>query len=80
MGKKQYKHLPYSTVEKALYGNDAEAINQIVKHFQPYIKKFATKQVFDTDGNTYYMVDYELKMQLEIRAILCVLDFMRTLD
>lgn len=71
--KKQYL-LPVPVIEAAA-GGDVEAINYILKHYDGYIAKLATRKFYDEYGQSYYGVDSELKRRLETKLITKILDF-----
>lgn len=54
---------------------DIEAINQVVEHFRPYMRKLAQRKIFDEFGNSRNQLDPEIERQLEAKLILAILRF-----
>lgn len=65
---KSESHVPLETIQAAISG-EIEAIQTIVRHYDPYFEKLASKRLFDEDGNMYRMIDEDLKQQLNINLI-----------
>ena len=77
MDKKQNnKHtlLPFSVIEAATTGN-VDAINAVLKHYEPYIAALATRRLYDENGVPHLCVDEEMRRRLEIKLITKILDF-----
>lgn len=79
MGKDKKKQpgqylLPVQLIKAATCG-DVEAINYILKHYEGYLARLATRRFYDEYGRTYYGVDIELKRRLETKLITKILDF-----
>ncbi len=70
----QYSLLPLSVIIKAIEG-DVSAINQVLKHYERYIAKLATRQIYDENGISHSYVDEEVRQLLENRLINTVLKF-----
>lgn len=69
------KKLPeFETIEAAIQG-DAEAINRIVFYFQPFINRKARRKCKDEYGKSYYVLDEDMKRQMETKLITKILDF-----
>ena len=68
------KPITFSIIREAAMG-DVIAINRIIEHYSRYIAKLSTKRVFDGDGNTYEMLDEDMKRQLETKLITEILKF-----
>ena len=66
--------LPFSVIEAAASG-DVEAINQVLKHYEGYIAKLATKHMLDKQGYPYWGVDDELRAILETTLSAKILKF-----
>lgn len=66
--------LPVRIIQAATCG-DVEAINYILKHYEGYIAKLATRKFYDEYGQSYYGVDITLKRRLETKLITKILDF-----
>lgn len=77
MGKAQnatHTLLPFSLIEAATTGN-VDAINAVLKHYEPYIAALATRRLYDENGVPHLCVDDELRKTLEIKLITKILDF-----
>ena len=55
--------LSYELIEKAVSG-DEEAIDRILKIYEPYINTLASQTLLDSDGNEYVGVNVDLKEHL----------------
>lgn len=65
---------PYPVIEAATRGN-ADAMCQIVKHYEGYIAALCTRMAFDDNGVPYLCVDEEMRRRLETRLIAKTLTF-----
>lgn len=72
--KQQRRLLPMEVIRSASSG-DVEAIQKVLKHYEGYIAKLATRKLYDEYGNSYYCVDEMLRRRLETKLITKVLDF-----
>ena len=72
--KQQRRLLPMEVIRSASSG-DVEAIQKVLKHYEGYIAKLATRKLYDEYGNSYYCVDEALRRRLETKLITKVLDF-----
>lgn len=72
--KQQRRLLPIEVIRSASSG-DVEAIQKVLKHYEGYIAKLATRKLYDEYGNSYYCVDETLRRRLETKLITKVLDF-----
>lgn len=66
--------LPVPVIMAAV-GGDTDALRAVVKHYQGYILALSTKRLYDENGNTYLVVDEELRQELETRLITKALKF-----
>lgn len=66
--------MPYITI-KAATQNDALAIQNILKHYERYMNKLATKVLTDECGNAQYIIDKDTKEQLTTALLQMTLDF-----
>ncbi len=66
--------LPFSIIEAASNGN-IDAINTVLKHYEPYIAALATRRLYDENGVPHLCVDDELRKTLEIKLITKILAF-----
>lgn len=73
--KRSPRHLlPYATILAATYG-DAVAMEAVLRHYDRYINKLATRILYDKGGNVYTVVDETLKARLELKLMMGVLSF-----
>lgn len=68
------KLLPFSVVMEASSG-DVDAINHVLKYYEPYICKLSLRLIYDEVGNSYVVVDEYMRRRLETKLITKVLDF-----
>lgn len=66
--------LPFSLIEAATTGN-VDAINAVLKHYEPYIAALATRRLYDENGVPHLCVDEELRKTLEIKLITKIISF-----
>lgn len=66
--------LPFAVIQSATEG-DVNAMDQVLKHYEGYIQKLATRKGYDEFGEVHYWVDEELRRRLEIRLIAMTLNF-----
>lgn len=55
--------VPYHVILAAKSG-DSEALESIIKHYDPLITKYATRSARDEYGYTYEIVDRDTKMRI----------------
>lgn len=55
--------IPYHVILAAKSG-DSEALDRIIKHYDPLITKYATRSARDEYGNTFEVVDRDMKMRI----------------
>lgn len=67
--------LPFSVIQSAQYGN-IEAMNFILKYYEPYMKKLALRFVYDVNGIQYQIVDSYTYRRLETKLITAILKFL----
>ena len=66
--------LPFCIIEDATTGN-VMAINTVMKHYEGYIAKLATRKMYDEYGNVHYCVDKTLRDRLEVKLLKTILEF-----
>ena len=66
--------LPFHIIEAASEG-DVVAINMVLKHYEGYIAKLATRKFIDEYGQVHYCVDETLRRRLETKLITKILEF-----
>ena len=66
--------LPFCIIEDATTGN-VMAINTVMKHYEGYIEKLATRKMYDEYGNVHYCVDKTLRDRLEAKLLKTILEF-----
>lgn len=59
-----YKHIPLTVISKAVDG-DEKSINKILSHYEGYIIKLSLRTMVDEYGNTYMVVDNEMKGRIQ---------------
>ena len=75
MNSKQHRKKPeFETIQAAIEG-DAEAINQILSYFQPFINSECKREYKDEFGRVHYVVDEYMKRRMETKLITKILDF-----
>ena len=75
MKSKQYRKMPEFEVIQAAIEGDAEAINQILSYFQPFIKSECRREYKDEFGRIHYVTDEYMKRRMETKLITKILDF-----
>ena len=72
---KKHREMPeFETIQAAIEG-DAEAINQILSYFQPFINSECKRKYEDEFGRIHYVTDEYMKRRLETKLITKILDF-----
>ena len=66
--------LPFQIIALAIHG-DVLAVNQVVKHFEPYIIKLSQKTLFDETGTPHIHVEPDIRRALETKLIVAILKF-----
>ena len=66
--------LPFDVIAAAVSG-DEEAISTVVRHYERYITRFATRERVDADGRRRRYVDRNLKHRIIERLIIGILQF-----
>ena len=66
--------LPFPVIVLAVQG-DILALEQVVKHFEPYIIKLSQKTLFDEMGSPHIHVELETKRRLETKLMVALLKF-----
>ncbi len=72
--KKNYSLVPFPLIVKATDGN-AEAINQIIRHYRGYMTKRSLRLMKEEYGNQSMVVDEVLRGRMETRLITKILLF-----
>lgn len=72
--KKNYSLVPFPLIVKATDGN-AQAINQIIRHYRGYMAKRSLRLMKDEYGNQSMVVDEVLRGRMETRLITKILSF-----
>ena len=60
--------LPLPVIHAARAG-DAEAMEQILRHYEGYINKLCTRKLYDREGFPHQCLDEYMKRRLEIKLI-----------
>ena len=66
--------LPYETIRAASRGN-TEAVCAVLRHYEGYIARLSTRQLYDEYGNVYLCVDEAMRRRLEVKLIAGILSF-----
>ena len=66
--------IPFSTIQAAI-GGDTTAINKVIKQYEGYISKLATKRYYDQHGNIFNYVDEDVRRHLQTKLILKISKF-----
>ncbi len=74
---KHAEMLPFEVIAAATQG-DTDALCKVLEHYDGYIAKLCTRLVRDEYGNSYPMVDEEMRNRLKIRLIARTLSFKTT--
>ena len=75
MKTKKYREMPeFDTIREAING-DAEAINQILLYFKPFIENKSRRIYKEENGKSYYVPDEYMKRRMETKLITKILDF-----
>jgi len=59
----------------AAVNGDVDAINAVLKRYEGYIARLSTRMLHDADGNSYMVVDEEMRRRLETKLITKILKF-----
>ena len=75
MRSKKHREPPeFETIQAAIEG-DAEAINQVLSYFQPFINSECKREYKDEFGIVHYVADEYMKRRMETKLITKILDF-----
>lgn len=66
--------LPYPVIEAAVRG-EAEAVNEVIRHYSGYIATLCKRTGRDATGSLCTYVDDELRGRLETKLIISILGF-----
>ena len=66
--------LSFPVIAAAVNGN-VDAINAVLKRYEGYIAQLSTRKLYDEDGNSYIVVDEEMRRRLETKLITKILKF-----
>lgn len=69
-----YNTPPMETILAAMR-EDPQAMDELMRFYQPYIRTLATRDLYDASGCAHPVVDEQLCRQLEIKLIMSVLKF-----
>lgn len=69
--------LPYDVIRRASEG-DVEAMDRVVRRYGAYMNKLSTQPYVDQAGNFHYVVNEDIRRQLETKLIRKVLLFRAT--
>ena len=60
--------IPYETIVAATKG-DADAMQKVIQHYEPYIKFFSQRHYHDDCGNTITIIDDDIRQQIELKLM-----------
>ena len=66
--------LPFPVIEAASNGG-ADAINQVLQHYEGYITTLSTRTLYDEYGNPHICVDEEIRRRLQTKLITAIISF-----
>ncbi len=66
--------LPYEVIQAASKG-DTDAVCAVLRHYEGYIARLATRQFYDEYGNVHLCVDEAMRHRLEVKLITGILSF-----
>lgn len=66
---KPIKRIDYDTIVSAANG-DAEAMNQIMRHYAAYIQHFSKRSYYDEYGDCKEYIDNEIRQQIEVKLMM----------
>lgn len=72
---KTQNNLPPFDAIVAAMKEDTEAMDKLIRFYQPYIRKLATTELYDATGHVHSAVDEQLCRQLESKLIASILKF-----
>lgn len=67
--------LSLSVIQSAK-SESADAMNLILKHYEPYMKKLALRFIYDVNGTQHQVVDFYTYRRLETKLITAILKFL----
>lgn len=59
----------------AAASGDVDAINAVLKYYEGYIASLSTRRLYDDEGNSYMVVDEEMRRRLETKLITKIITF-----
>lgn len=71
---KKGKVVPFPVIVAASKG-DAEAVNQVLQHYEGYIISLSTRTLYDEFGNPHICVDENIRRRLQTKLIAAILKF-----
>ena len=66
--------LNYELINSAIKG-DIESVNRLMKIYEPYINKLATKRLFDGNGEEYIGIDVDLHDRLQRKLLKIIVNY-----
>lgn len=66
--------LSFPVIAAAASG-DVDAINAVLKYYEGYIASLSTRRLYDDEGNSYMVVDEEMRRRLETKLITKIITF-----
>ena len=72
--KMQHTSLPQKVIFAAVRGEE-RALQEVIKHYERYIDRLSSRELYDRDGNLYIYHDSVLKTELQNKLIAGILKF-----
>ena len=66
--------LPFPVIEAASNG-DADAMNQVLQHYEGFITTLSTRTLYDEFGNPHICVDEGIRRRLQTKLITAIISF-----
>ncbi len=65
--------IPYDTILAAKNG-DSDAMQQVLRHYGPYIASFSKRTFKDEYGNRYDFVDEDIRQRIEAKLMKSIIE------
>lgn len=72
--KRKYTFLPKKVIFAAIRGEE-RALQKVVQHYERYIDRLSSRELYDCYGNLYIYHDPVLKIELQNKLIAGILKF-----
>ena len=69
MSKEAQRHeLTYDLIKRAVHGEPA-ALEEILLHYDAYINSLVEYETTGPDGRTYWLIDEDMKVQIQMKLV-----------